>query len=96
MVNSILNTAANKVVAGTESHNWFSGIGSVLGGIIPGGARLGDGPIVCAAQISRGSALAQRVALDLQDGIHIPLSVGYKIHRTVEGRSTKSDQLPGC
>jgi hypothetical protein len=34
------------------------------------------------------SPLAQRIAQDLQDGIQIPLSAGYKVHATRDDRST--------
>jgi hypothetical protein len=55
---------------------------------VPGSARLEDGALIARIKISRGSELARRVMQDLQDGIQIPLLVGYKIHKTVENRRT--------
>jgi hypothetical protein len=49
---------------------------------------LEDGALVARIKFSRGSELAQRVVRDLEDGIQIPLSVGYKIHATHDDRST--------
>jgi hypothetical protein len=60
----------------------------MLGGIVPGTARLESGTLTARIKFSRGSALALRIAQDLADGIQIPLSVGYKVHRTVDDRST--------
>jgi hypothetical protein len=62
-----------------DSHNWASGMSSVLGGI------------TALIKFSRGSPLAQRLAQDLADGIQIPLSVGYRIHRNVTDRSTNPE-----
>jgi hypothetical protein len=70
-----------------DSHNW-SGIAGMLGGIVPGSARLAEGALIGRIKFSRGSALAQRIAQDLQDGIQIPLSVGYKVHETREDQRT--------
>jgi len=55
---------------------------------VPGSARLDDGALIGRIKFSRGSELARRVARDLQDGIQIPLSVGYKVHATQEDRRT--------
>jgi hypothetical protein len=77
----------NQGAAVLDSHNW-SGVGAMLGGIVPGTARLEDGALVARIKFSRGSELARRIAQDLQDGIQIPLSAGYKVHRTVDDRST--------
>ena len=60
----------------------------MLGGIVPGSARLEDGALLARIKFSRGSALAQRVVRDLEDGIQIPLSAGYKVHATRDDRST--------
>jgi hypothetical protein len=64
---------------------------SVLGGIVPGSARLESGSLVARIKFSRGSALAQRLAQDLADGLQIPLSIGYKIHRSTTDRSTNPE-----
>ena len=64
---------------------------SVLGGIVPGSARLDNGSLIARIKFSRGSALAQRLAQDLADGIQIPLSVGYKVHRSEIDRSTNPE-----
>jgi hypothetical protein len=48
-----------------DSHNWLAGIGSVLGGIVPGSARLENGSLLARIKFSRGSELARRVARDL-------------------------------
>jgi hypothetical protein len=61
----------------------------MLGGIVLGSARLADGSLTARIKFSRGSELAQRVVRDLEDGIQIPLSVGYRIHETREDRRTK-------
>ena len=71
-----------------DSHKWTSGIDAQLGGIVPGSARLEDGALIARIKFSRGSELARRVAQDLADGIQIPLSVGYKVHKTTENRRT--------
>jgi hypothetical protein len=71
-----------------NSHNWYAGVGAMLGGIVPGSARLEDGALVARIKFSRASELAQRVVRDLEDGIQIPLSAGYKIHRVIEDRKT--------
>jgi hypothetical protein len=78
----------NQGAAVLDSHNWSSGMGSVLGGIVPGSARISNGELTARIKFSRGSELARRVAQDLQDGIQIPLSVGYKVHATIEDRRT--------
>jgi hypothetical protein len=77
----------NQGAAVLDSHNW-SGMSAVLGGIVPGSARLESGSLIGRIKFSRGSALAQRIAQDLQDGLQIPLSVGYKVHETREDRRT--------
>jgi hypothetical protein len=77
----------NQGAAVLDSHNW-SGVGAVLGGIVPGTARQESGALTARIKFSRGSPLAQRIAQDLADGIQIPLSVGYKVHRTIDDRST--------
>jgi hypothetical protein len=77
----------NQGAAVLDSHNW-SGMSAVLGGIVPGSARLESGSLIGRIKFSRGSALAQRIAQGLQDGIQIPLSVGYKVHQTREDRRT--------
>jgi hypothetical protein len=74
-----------------DSHNWTSGMNSVLGGIVPGSARLESGSLIARIKFSRGSELAQRLAQDLQDGIQIPLSVGYKVHRSTTDRTTNPE-----
>jgi hypothetical protein len=63
----------NQGAAVLDSHNW-SGMSAVLGGIVPGSARLESGSLIGRIKFSRGSPLAQRIAQDLQDGIQIPLS----------------------
>jgi hypothetical protein len=78
----------NQGAAVLDSHNWYDGLNSMLGGIVPGSARLGNGELTARIKFSRGSSLAQRIAQDLRDGIQIPLSVGYKIHRQVEDKKT--------
>jgi hypothetical protein len=74
-----------------DSHNWHQGLSAVLGGIVPGSARLAEGALIGRIKFSRGSALAQRLAQDLADGIQIPLSVGYKVHRSTTDRSTNPE-----
>jgi hypothetical protein len=77
----------NQGAAVLDSHNW-SGIAGMLGGIVPGSARLAEGALTARIKFSRGSELARRIAQDLADGIQIPLSVGYKVHETREDRRT--------
>jgi hypothetical protein len=74
-----------------DSHNWTSGMNSVLGGIVPGSARIANGELTARIKFSRGSPLAQRLAQDLADGLQIPLSIGYKIHRSTTDRSTSPE-----
>jgi hypothetical protein len=78
----------NQGAAVLDSHNWHQGVGAMLGGIVPGSARLENGALTARIKFSRGSDLAQRVTKDLQDGIQIPLSVGYKVHAMRDDRST--------
>jgi hypothetical protein len=78
----------NQGAAVLDSHNWIAGVGAMLGGIEPGSARTSNGELTARIKFSRGSEFAQRVTKDLQDGIQFPLSVGYRIHRTVDDRST--------
>jgi hypothetical protein len=78
----------NQGAAVLDSHNWHQGVGAMLGGIVPGSARLENGALLARIKFSRGSALAQRIAQDLQDGIQVPLSAGYKVHATRDDRST--------
>jgi hypothetical protein len=71
-----------------DSHAWDKGISAMLGGIVPGSARVANGELTARIKFSRGSELAQRVVRDIEDGIRYPLSVGYKIHHTVDDHST--------
>jgi hypothetical protein len=71
-----------------DSHNWHDGLNSVLGGVVPGSARLENSALLVRIRFSRGSELARRVVRDLQDGIQIPLSAGYKVHQFTTDRST--------
>jgi hypothetical protein len=78
----------NQGAAVLDSHNWHQGVGAMLGGIVPGSARLANGELTARIKFSRGSELARRVARDLEDGIQIPLSVGYKVHAAIENKKT--------
>jgi hypothetical protein len=78
----------NQGCAVLDSHDWHQGLSAMLGGIVPGSARLANGELTARIKFSRGSELAQRVVRDLQDGIQFPLSVGYRVHKTVENRRT--------
>jgi len=69
-------------------HRFNEGLDAMLGGVVPGSSRLENGELVARVKFSRGSPPAQRVAQDLQDGIQIPLSAGYRVHRTIDDRST--------
>jgi len=89
--NNVRMGRLNQGASVLDSHNWTSGMNSVLGGIVPGSARLESGSLIARIKFSRGSALAQRLAQDLQDGIQIPLSVGYKVHRSTTDRSTNPE-----
>jgi hypothetical protein len=70
-----------------DSHAWDS-VSAMLGGIVPGSARIESGMLLAKLKFSRGSELAQRVVEDLRDGIQIPLSLGYKVHKTEENKRT--------
>jgi hypothetical protein len=59
----------NRGTAVLDSHNWVAGVGGMLGGVVPGSARLEDGALVARIRFSRGSPLAQRIVQDLQDGL---------------------------
>ena len=74
-----------------DSHAWDKGISAMLGGIVPGSARISNGELTARIKFSRGSDLAQRVTKDLADGIQIPLSIGYKIYRSTTDRSTNPE-----
>jgi HK97 family phage prohead protease len=96
-INAVLSTGARvrrqdwDGAAVLDAHDWTSGMSSVLGGIVPGSARLDNGSLIARIKFSRGSPLAQRIAQDLQDGIQVSLSVGYKIHRSEIDRSTNPE-----
>jgi hypothetical protein len=81
----------NQGAAVLDSHNWASGMSSVLGGIVPCSARVANGELTARIKFSRGSELAQRVMQDLVDGLQVPLSIGYKIHRSTTDRSTNPE-----
>jgi hypothetical protein len=81
----------NQGAAVLDSHNWHMGLSAMLGGIVPGSARVANGELTARIKFSRGSELAQRVMNDLQDGLRIPISVGYKVHRSVTDRSTNPE-----
>jgi hypothetical protein len=81
----------NQGAAVLDSHAWDKGISAMLGGIVPGSVRVANGELTARIKFSRGSPLAQRLAQDLADGIQIPLSVGYKVHRSVTDRSTNPE-----
>jgi hypothetical protein len=85
---SVRLSRLNQGGAVLDSHNWHAGVGAMLGGIVPGSARVANGELTARIKFSRGSELAQRVVRDLEDGIQYPLSVGYKVHRTVDDSST--------
>jgi hypothetical protein len=87
----LLHRRLNQGASVLDSHNWMAGMGSVLGGIVPGSARLESGSLIARIKFSRGSPLAQRLAQDLADGLQIPLSVGYKIYRSTTDRSTNPE-----
>jgi hypothetical protein len=78
----------NQGAAVLDSHNWHQGLAAMLGGIVPGSARLENGALLARIKFSRSSPLAQRIAQDLQDGIQIPLSAGYRIHASRDDRTT--------
>ena len=61
----------NQGAAVLDSHDWHKGLSAMLGGIVPGSARLEDGALLARIKFSRGSALAQRVVRDLEDGIQM-------------------------
>jgi HK97 family phage prohead protease len=71
-----------------DSHGWDKGIEARLGGVVPGSARIEGGALLARLKFSRGSPLAQRVVEDLRDGIQIPLSLGYKVHKSEENKRT--------
>ena len=71
-----------------DSHAWDKGLEARLGGVVPGSARIEGGVLLARLKFSRGSPLAQRVVQDLQDGIQIPLSLGYKVHKSEENKRT--------
>jgi hypothetical protein len=88
---SVRLSRLNQGGAVLDSHAWDKGISAMLGGIVPGSARVANGELTARIKFSRGSELAQRVVRDLEDGIQIPLSVGYKIHRSTTDRSTNPE-----
>lgn len=65
-----------------DGHAVMSGLGSIIGAVMPGSARIADGKLHATVKFSR-SELGQRVAQDLQDGIPILVSAGYKTHREI-------------
>jgi hypothetical protein len=86
--NNVRMGRLNQGCAVLDSHCWHQGLSAMLGGVVPGSARISNGELTARIKFSRGSALAQRVVRDLEDGIQIPLSVGYKVHKTIENRRT--------
>jgi hypothetical protein len=78
----------NQGAALLDSHNYHQGIGAMLGGIVPGSARLEGGKLLARVKFSQHSDIARRVAGDLKDGIQFPLSAGYKVHKYIEDMTT--------
>jgi HK97 family phage prohead protease len=78
----------NAGAAVLDSHSWDKGLEARLGGVVPGSARIESGALLARIKFSRGSPLAQRVVQDLQDGLQIPLSLGYKVHKSEENKRT--------
>ena len=77
----------NQGCAVLDGHRWSS-VSDMLGSVLPGSARILNDELTARIKFSRGSALAQRVVQDRRDGIRIPLSLGYKVHRTEENKRT--------
>jgi hypothetical protein len=70
-----------------DGHRYYGGMDAVLGAIVPGSARVEGGELVAKIQFSKAER-GQRIAQDLQDGIPILLSAGYRIHRSVRDLTT--------
>jgi len=72
-----------------DSHNFWGGIGdTMLGSVVPGSARIIDGELIARARFSKNSELSRRLFADLQQGIRIALSAGYRVHAFKEDRTT--------
>jgi hypothetical protein len=50
--------------------------------------RLQDGALTARIQFSRSSPLALRIVQDIRDGIKVPLSLGYRVHKSEENKLT--------
>lgn len=74
-----------------DSHNWYGGIDSVLGAVVPGSARIEGGKLLARIKLSR-SEKGQRIANDLADGIPVLLSAGYKVYRVDTDTNTSPPQ----
>lgn len=62
-----------------DSHNYDSGIDAMLGAIMPGTARIENGQLIATVKLSR-TEKGDRIARDLEDGIPISVSTGYKTY----------------
>lgn len=63
-----------------DSHGAYS-LDDRLGAIVPGSIRFEKGQIVATVKLSR-RARAEELLQDLQDGMTLPISVGYKVLKT--------------
>ena len=81
-----LNAGASLI----DGHNYWGGLSSLIGAVVPGSARMENGQLLAKLQFSR-SELGARVAQDLTDGLPIKLSVGYKTHKEAIDKTTSPE-----
>ena len=85
---------ASRIDAGAsflDSHR-SNGMANRLGSIVRGSLRFEPGKAVATILLSR-TAEADRILSDLQDGVAVPISVGYQIE-TIERSDGDDDSLP--
>lgn len=70
-----------------DGHMFFGGLDAIIGAVVPGTARIEGGQLKARFKFSR-SDKGKRIAADLQDGIPILLSVGYKTHQELRDETT--------
>ncbi len=74
-----------------DAHDYHSGMDAMLGAILPGTARIEGGKLIAVAKLSR-SAKGERIAQDLEDGIPISVSTGYKTYKETKDSSGTTEK----
>lgn len=87
---AIRMTRLNSGMQFIDAHQYWRGLDSVLGAVVPGTGRIEGGKLLATLKLSR-SEKGDRIAKDLSDGITVPVSVGYRTHRETIDRTTSPE-----